>query len=219
MTRRQNPPLPGSPFKLLLVEGGDERGVCQAIAGPAIWEGLTCRCADGRNDLVNLALSASLEPSFADVRSVGVVLEDDLATSLALAASTLAVFGATTTLSHGAFSNGSPRLGFFLMPDGASPGAVETLCRRAVRNASLAACVDQLVTCAGAPHALQARADKGWLRAYLGMTADPNLRFHQAFAAPDGIDPMHAAFDPLRPSCGSSERSSPEQTAARSGLG
>ena len=45
---------------------------------------------------------------------------------------------------------------------------------------------------------LQARADKGWLRAYLGMTADPNLRFYQAFTAPDGIDPAHPAFDPLR---------------------
>ena len=90
------------------------------------------------------------------------------------------------------------RLGFFLVPDGASLGAVESLCRRAVRNVALGACVDQLVTCAGAPHALQARADKGWLRAYLGMTADPNLRFHQAFAAPDGIDAAHAAFDPLR---------------------
>ncbi len=77
-------------------------------------------------------------------------------------------------------------------------GAIETLCRRAVRNAALAACVDQLVTCAGTPHALQARADKGWLRAYLGMTADPNARFYHVFDASDGIDPAHPAFDPLR---------------------
>ena len=43
-----------------------------------------------------------------------------------------------------------------------------------------------------------ARADKGWLRSYLGMTGDPSLRFHQAFTSPDGIDPAHAAFDGLR---------------------
>jgi hypothetical protein len=30
------------------------------------------------------------------------------------------------------------------------------------------------------------------------MLANPALRFHQAFSATGGIDPMHAAFDPLR---------------------
>jgi hypothetical protein len=199
MTRRPNPTLPGVPFGLLLVEGGDERGVCQTVAGPAAWRGLTCLCADGRNDIVNLARAASLEPGFAHARSVGVVLdaEDNLADALALAASVVAVFGATPR-SHGVLSTGSPHVGFFLMPDGSSLGAVETLCRRAVRNTALAVCVDQLVTCAGSPHGSQARADKGWLHAYLAMTADPNLRFHQAFAASDGIDPAHPAFDPLR---------------------
>lgn len=43
-----------------------------------------------------------------------------------------------------------------------------------------------------------ARAHKGWLRAYLGMLPDPSLRFHQAFTTLGGIDPGHAAFDPLR---------------------
>ncbi|HUE27810.1 MAG TPA: DUF3226 domain-containing protein, partial [Solirubrobacteraceae bacterium] len=111
---------------------------------------------------------------------------------------TLAVFGALDTPAHGVLSGSSPRVGAFYSPDGASHGCIESLCRRAVRNAALAACVDQLVTCAGSPHALQAREDKGWLHAYLGMTADPKLRFHQAFAALDGIDPAHVAFDPLR---------------------
>jgi hypothetical protein len=149
---------------------------------------------------VNLANLTRNTANFAFARSVGVVLdvEQDLPAALALAAGTLAVFGATGTPAHGVLSAGSPRLGAFLIPDGARPGAVETLCRRAVRNPALAACVDQLVTCAGSPHPLQAQADKGWLRAYLGMTADPNARFHQALALPDGIDPAHPAFDPLR---------------------
>jgi hypothetical protein len=89
-----------------------------------------------------------------------------------------------------------------LTPDGASIGAIETLCRRAVRDQNLAACVDQLVACAGDPHAAhgnpRAAEDKGWLRAYLGMTLDPDLRFYQAFAHPQGIDAMHPAFESLR---------------------
>ncbi len=66
----------------------------------------------------------------------------------------------------------------------------------------LAACVDALVGCAKHPHAsqrnAQVAADKGWLKAYLSMLADPTLRFHQAFSAAGGIDPAHAAFDTLR---------------------
>lgn len=192
--------FPAAPFGLLLVEGGDERAVCEQVAGPAAWAGLVCWHRSGRDDLPGLARLAALDTNFVHARSIGVVLdaEDDLAGAQALAARTLAACRAAELPPHAAISGGSPRIGVFLSPDGASHGAIETLCRRAVRSAALAACVDQLVTCAGAPHALRARADKGWLRAYLGMTADPSLRFHQAFGAPDGIDAASPVFDGLR---------------------
>ncbi len=203
MSRRANPPLPPTPFGLLLVEGGDERGVCEAVAGAAAWSGLICRSADGRDDLPSTARLAQLDPNFQLARSIGIVLdmESDPAKAQSIAADTLAAFGATTAPQHGVVSpipGTSLRVGVFFAPDGASHGSIETLCRRAVRNTALAACVDQLVVCAGAPHTLQARADKGWLRAYLGMSADPNVRFHQAFTASDGIDPSHVALDGLR---------------------
>jgi hypothetical protein len=44
----------------------------------------------------------------------------------------------------------------------------------------------------------RAAEDKGWLRAYLGMLAEPDRRFHQALDHSHGIDPSHAAFAPLR---------------------
>lgn len=54
----------------------------------------------------------------------------------------------------------------------------------------------------GHPHAAhgnsRAAEDKGWLRAYLGMMLEPDLRFHQAFEHPQGIDAAHAAFAELR---------------------
>jgi hypothetical protein len=194
------PPFPAQPFALLLVEGGDERAVCEHVAGPSAWAGIVCWYRSGRDDLPGLARLAALDPNFSHARSIGLVLdvEDNLAAATAVAARTLAVFGAASIPTHGVLFAGPPQLGVFLSPDGASHGAIESLCRQAVRNNALAACVDQLVTCAGAPHALVARADKGWLRSYLGMTGDPSLRFHQAFTSPDGIDPAHAAFDGLR---------------------
>jgi hypothetical protein len=200
MSRRQNLPMPATAFGLLLVEGGDEFAVCRVLADQA-WSGLCCWKADGR-DLPNLARLAQNDPNFRFARSVGVVLdiENDVAAAQRLANDTLAAVGATGPAVHGVL-RGSPPLGAFLTPDGASPGAIETLCRQAVRDPRLAACVDQLVGCAGTPHAAhgnpRAAEDKGWLRAYLGMILDPDLRFHQAFDHPQGIDAQHAAFASL----------------------
>lgn len=197
---QKNPAFPAAPFGLLLVEGGDERAVCQAIAGPAAWSNLVCWNAQGRDQIVKLAALAALDPNVHNVRSVGVVLDMEDAGVVAhdIARRALAVFGATWAPAHGELQGSSPRLGAFLSPDGVAKGCIETLCRKAVSDMKLAACVDALVVCARAPHSVQAHADKGWLRAYLGMCADPNLRFHQALMASDGIEPTHAAFDPLR---------------------
>jgi len=198
------PEFPAQPFGLLLVEGGDERFACENIAGPATWANLVCWNQHGRDDLPKLAGLAKLAPNFHHARSIGLVLdvEDDLSKALDLASRTLAVFGATGTPAHGVISAGSPRVGMFLSPDGVSAGSIETLCRRAVRDAALAACVDALVGCAGYPHAsrrnAQVAADKGWINAYLSMQPDPTLRFHQAFSTAGGIDPTHPTFDPLR---------------------
>jgi hypothetical protein len=196
--------MPARPFGFLLVEGGDELGVCAAIAGASRWGDLLCWNAQGRDKLVRVAALALADPNFFWARSVGLVLdaEADPVEALGLASRTLAVFGATGSAVHGALTGEPRRMGAFLVPDGASPGCIETLCRRAVRDRALSSCVDALVACAGEPHAsqlnAQANADKGWLKAYLAMLANPALRFHQAFSATGGIDPMHAVFDPLR---------------------
>lgn len=200
MSRRPNPPLPAAPFGLLLVEGGDERAVCEAVAGASSWAGLHCWCASGQSDLPALGALAAADPNARHIRSIGVVLdaENSVHDAYAIAAKTLAAFDKSGALSRGALPAGPPTISAFLVPDGVSKGSIETLCKKAVRSSALAACVDALVACAGSPHTNQARADKGWLKAYLGMLPDPNLRFHQAFAIPDGIDPNHAVFDPLR---------------------
>jgi hypothetical protein len=201
MSLRPRQRMPSTPFGLLLAEGGDEIAVCRVLAGSAGAD-LCCWNAGGR-DLPNQARLALADPNFRFARSVGVVLdiEGDLAGTRHLAAETLAIFGATAPLVHGVLAGGPPRLGAFLSPDGLGPGSIETLCRAAVHDRALAACVDQLVGCAGSPHRDRANArvaeDKGWLKAYLGMLPEPDLRFHQAFV-PGGIDADHAAFDALR---------------------
>jgi hypothetical protein len=134
---------------------------------------------------------------------IGIVIdaETSIVAAQLLVNETLQALGFTAPFVHGTLT-GTPRIGAFLSPDGVNPGAIETLCRRAVQDASLAACVDQLVHCAGHPHSThgnpRAAEDKGWLKAYLGMLSDPSLRFHQAFMHPRGIDASHPAFAGLR---------------------
>jgi hypothetical protein len=201
MTARKNPTFPAHDFGLLLVEGGDERVVCETIAGPQHWNQLVCWNAQGRTSLPSLAQVAALEPNIRYARSIGVVLdaEDSVNAAAAIAQATLAALGHSGAVQHGVLL-GTPPAGVFISPDGVSAGAIETLCRRAVRSAALAACVDSLLACAGTPHAAganpAAREDKGWLRAYLAMHAEPELRFYQSFTT--AIDPTHVAFDSLR---------------------
>jgi hypothetical protein len=200
MSRRPNPPLPHHSFGLLIVEGGDERALCEAVAGPGIWSSLFCWTASGRSDLKTLALLARLDPGFIHARSVGLVLdvEEDPREALRLAQETLAVFGHTAPVTHGAMTGQPLRLGAFLAPDGSTPGSIEILCRQAVREPKLASCVDALVQCAQPKFPTTALAAKGWLNAYLAMLSEQQ-RIHQAFdVLKGGLDASHAAFAPLR---------------------
>jgi len=201
MSDRKKPPFPTTPFGLLLVEGGDESWLCEAVAGPTVWKRLVCRYGSGATDLPVLATLAAKDPNIANARSVGVVLdmEDDPKEAYRIAQETLAAFGANTPPVHGVLA-GQPRaLGAFLAPDGISLGSIEHLCRSAVRDPKLSACVDALVGCAQPQHSTTALGVKGWLNAYLAMCPDPRFRFYQAFTAgAGGIDPAHPAFDPLR---------------------
>jgi hypothetical protein len=45
------------------------------------------------------------------------------------------------------FSQGTPRVGYFVMPDESSPGMIETLCLRSVEDDPALACVDAYFLC------------------------------------------------------------------------
>lgn len=55
MSQRSNPPMPARPFGFVLVEGGDELGVCAAVAGEQVWGDILCWNAQGRDKLAMLA--------------------------------------------------------------------------------------------------------------------------------------------------------------------
>jgi len=178
--------IPDGTRVVVLVEGGDERQAFPQLldvrerADRFFWN------AHGR-DLVKHADLIAKDDHFPGVRSVGVVLdmEESAEKTRDLVAEVRAVFE----------REGKP-VSFFVVPDEASPGAIEGLLRRAVNDPSLSACVDTLESCAGARGATAALRQKGWLVAYFAMLGDPSKRWAQALDR--GVDLSHPALDPLR---------------------
>jgi len=196
---RKNPAFPPIPFALLLVEGGDERTVCGALVGSFEARGIHCWTAEGGSDLPRLAELASRDPNIGLARSVGVVIdaEDSAEIALKVAQTALRHFGLKTPIAHGTMSTGSPPVGAFILPDGYTPGCIETLIRRAAPDQTKADCVDQLFSCVGTPQTTTARRDKAWMIAYLALQPRP-LRFYEAFGNSGPIDVQHSCLDDLR---------------------
>lgn len=98
---------------------------------------------------------------------------------------------------HAAFSDASPSVGIFIMPDGVSKGTLETLCRRSVMEKPAADCVERYLTCLDEHDATSSRnRDKSFAHAYLASRRDPVARVGEA--ARQGVwDFDHPAFAAL----------------------
>ena len=78
---------------------------------------------------------------------------------------------------HGEFSDATPSIGVFIVPDGTEPGALETLCRRSVQGNDVANCVDKYIKCLNQSNAmLSENEDKSFAHAYLASMPDPMAR-------------------------------------------
>ncbi|HWE95497.1 MAG TPA: DUF3226 domain-containing protein [Tepidisphaeraceae bacterium] len=93
---------------------------------------------------------------------------------------------------------------YFILPDNASPGMIETLCINAVRAhpplAAVNQCLDGYFNClpgAGADFSDPMRSAKNWAQAYLATR--PDAQMFPGIAAYRGYWPWEsAAFEPLK---------------------
>ena len=98
---------------------------------------------------------------------------------------------------HAEFSNATPSIGVFIVPDGSQPGAIETLCRRSVAGKAAAKCVDDYMECLTTNNALKSKnLDKTFTHAYLAATKDPVARVGEG-ARQKVWDFQSPAFDAL----------------------
>ena len=168
--------------RLLLVEGRDEENVFNALMARCLGAeaGIRLIAAGGVNkfppNLGAIRIAARARPT---LRSIGVVrdADDDADSAFRSVCDHLHNVGYLPPAARGEFSDTIPSIGVFVVPDGSSPGALETLCRRSVDGTDAAGCVDEYIECLRRQDAMQSRnADKSFAHAYLAAMRDPLAR-------------------------------------------
>lgn len=168
---------------LLLVEGRDEVG---------LFNELIKNCLQGNKSQIQV-LDAGGKEKFKDnletirtlalkrptLRSIGVIrdADDNPNGSFDSVCGSLRSAGYEPPAAHAEFSNATPSIGVFIVPDGSQPGAIETLCRRSVAGEAAAKCVDDYMECLTTNNALKSKnPDKTFTHAYLAAMEDPVAR-------------------------------------------
>ena len=168
--------------RLLLVEGRDEVNLFDALMKHRLDAEPTVQVIDaGGKD----RFSKNLRALQADARSrppllaIGVVrdADDDAAGAFRSVCDHIRNVGYEPPAAHGEFSDATPSIGVFIVPNGKDPGAIETLCRRSREGDEVARCVDEYLRCLDGNEAMRStNADKSFAHAYLAAMQDPVAR-------------------------------------------
>ena len=189
--------------RLLLVEGKDEVNLlgrlikdCLKDDGQGI-QILDVGSKDNfRPNLMAIKIAAQSETT---LHSIGIIrdADDNPQGSFDSVCGSLRSAGYEPPVAHAEFSNATPSIGVFIVPDGSQSGAIETLCRRSVQDEDAAKCVDEYMECLTTHNALQSNnADKTFTHAYLAAMRNPVARVGEG--AQQGVwDFQSPAFDAL----------------------
>ncbi len=171
--------------RLLLVEGRDEVNLFNAFIGHRFGEERRSEIqvveAGGRDRLpgnLNANLNAIALAS-RNVRAIGAVrdADDDAGGAFRSVCDHLRNAGYAPPAAHGGFSDATPAVGVFIVPDGNAPGAIETLCRRSCERNAASGCVEDYMSCLDERGAMRSgNRDKTFAHAYLAATDDPVAR-------------------------------------------
>ena len=147
---------------LLLVEGRDEENLFGALIDRHLGADSEIQIIGSGGvdkfpvNLDAIRIAAQARPT---LRSIGVVrdADDDADTAFRSVCDHLHNVGYLPPAAHGEFSDAIPSIGVFVVPDGSSTGALETLCRRSVGGTDAAGCVDEYIECLERRDAMQSR--------------------------------------------------------------
>ena len=168
--------------RLLLVEGRDEVNLFDALMKHCLDAERTVQVIDaGGKDrfpknLRALFTAAQARPSLS---AIGVVRDADhnAARAFRSVCDHVRNVGYQPPAAHGEFSDATPSIGVFIVPNGKDPGAIETLCRQSKEGDDVAKCVAEYLTCLDGNEAMRStNEDKSFVHAYLAAMDDPVAR-------------------------------------------
>ena len=168
--------------RLLLVEGRDEVNLFDALMKHCLDAEPTVQVIDaGGKDrfpknLRALSTAARTRPSLC---AIGVVrdADDDAAGAFRSVRDHIRNVGYEPPAVHGKFSDATPSIGVFIVPNGEAPGAIESLCRSSREGDDVSRCVEDYIRCLAEHDAMRStNVDKTFAHAYLAAMGDPVAR-------------------------------------------
>ena len=188
--------------RVLLVEGTDEVNLIGAMLSS--WDiGRVQVIEVGGKDKTKTNLEIVISDARAmgiELSAIGVLRDADAFPNRALQSVTDALrsLNLPAPNAHGAFIQGLPSVGVFILPDGTSPGAVEDLCWKAVADTAAGKCSTVYLECLEESGALASKNPaKTLVHSYLAAQVDPSARVGEgALKGYWSFD--HLVFNPLK---------------------
>ena len=168
--------------RLLLVEGKDEVNLFTALIKHCFSNEIDIQVIDAGgiyNILRNLKAIREIVRTLPNFQSIGVVrdADDNSENAFISICNNLEKAEYHPPQSHGTFSNNSPSVGVFIMPNGTSKGSIETLCWQSVKDLPAAKCVEQYLECLENNNTMNSKnKDKSFAHAYLASMQNPVAR-------------------------------------------
>ena len=167
---------------LLLVEGRDEVNLFEELMKHCFGAEPTVQVIDAggvRKFPNRLRAIQTACRARATLRAIGVVrdADNDAIGAFRSVCDHIRNVGYEPPAAHGEFSDATPSIGLFILPNGEEPGAIETLCRRSRDGDEVAKCVDEYLNCLAVNEAMRStNEDKSFAHAYLAAMEDPVAR-------------------------------------------
>lgn len=130
--------------KLLLVEGNDEVGFFTGLLRHLGIGGVQIVNYGGKDFFRRNIRAYVLEPTFAQVQSIGIVRDAD---DSAASARQSVLSGLNNAHLPEPPGNDMVEISVFITPDGSSPGALEDLCLKALADNTAISCVEDFLKC------------------------------------------------------------------------
>ena len=191
--------------RLLLVEGKDEVNLFTRLVQRCVTDDevtISVQIESVGKESFRKKFGAIVEAARSKValQAIGIVrdADEDADGAFVSVCDSIRNFGYMPPGVHGSFSNAEPAMGVFIVPNGAEPGAIESICRESVLGTVASQCVEDYLTCLDEHDALlSTNRDKSFAHAYLAAMRDPVARVGEG--ALQGVwDLESPAFSDLR---------------------